>query len=54
MFLYHDNNPPREMNITVTAMPLKAESLYRLKKGIKKNVTVVIPDIHNVVHKTPG
>jgi len=38
----------------ITAIPLKAESLYRSKKGIKKKVIVVIEEMHNSIHKTPG
>jgi hypothetical protein len=52
--LYHDNNPPRAINNAVIAKPLKAESLYRSKKGIRKNVIVVIEEMNSIVHKNPG
>jgi hypothetical protein len=54
MFLYHDNNPPKAINNIITAIPLKAESLYRSKKGIRKNVIVVIEEMNNTIHKIPG
>ena len=42
------------MNNMIAAIPLKAESLYRLKKGMRKKVIVVIEEMHSNSHKTPG
>lgn len=42
------------MNIPETAKPVTAESLYRSKKGIKKNAIVIIAEPGNNIHKTKG